>query len=122
MGAFRGIHDRRQLRHADAGDDAGGADRARADADFDRIGALVDQRLGAIGRRDIPGHDLAIVGEPLHRTHGGEHAFGMPVRGVDHQDIDAGFEQGLGAAQAVLADADRGRDAQPALSSLQAFG
>ena len=51
-------HDRRELRHADAGDDARGADRARADADLDRVGAGVDQRLRAVGGGDVAGHDL----------------------------------------------------------------
>ena len=35
--------DRADLRHADAGDDARGADRARSDADLDRVGAGFDQ-------------------------------------------------------------------------------
>jgi hypothetical protein len=51
VGFLRGldrIHDRGELRHADAGDDARGADRARADADLDRVGAGIDQRLGAL--------------------------------------------------------------------------
>ena len=52
------IHDRGELRHADAGDDARGADRARADADLDRVGAGIDQRLGALGGGDVAGDDL----------------------------------------------------------------
>jgi hypothetical protein len=35
------------LRHADTGNDTGGADRARADTDLDRIGAGFGQGLGA---------------------------------------------------------------------------
>ena len=35
----------RDLRHADAGDDARRADRAGTDADLDRVGAVVDERL-----------------------------------------------------------------------------
>ncbi len=54
-----------ELRHADAGDDAGGADRARADADLDRIGAGVDQRLRALAGRDIAGDDRDLVGGAL---------------------------------------------------------
>ena len=42
-----GLVDRGDLGDADAGDDAGRADRARADADLDRVGAGVDERLGA---------------------------------------------------------------------------
>ena len=39
----------RDLRHADAGDDAGGADGTRADTDLDRIGARLSQRFGGCG-------------------------------------------------------------------------
>ena len=52
------VHDGGELRHADAGDDARGADRARADADLDGVGAAIDQRLGAFGGGDIAGHHL----------------------------------------------------------------
>ncbi len=44
-----------QLRHAHARHHARGADRAGADADLDRVGAGVDQRLGAFARRDVAG-------------------------------------------------------------------
>ena len=53
-----GVHDGGELRHADAGDDARGADRARPDADLDGVGAGVDQRPGAVARRDVAGDDL----------------------------------------------------------------
>ena len=52
------VHDRGQLRHADAGDDAGGADRARADADLHRVRPGTDQRLGRLGGGDVAGDDL----------------------------------------------------------------
>ena len=48
------IHDRGELRHADARDDARGADRARADADLDGIGARIDQRLRASAVATLP--------------------------------------------------------------------
>ena len=53
------VGDRRDLRHADAGDDARGADRARADADLDRIGARADQIQRRLARHDVAGDDLA---------------------------------------------------------------
>ncbi len=49
-GGLRGLHDRRQLRHADARDDARGADRAGADADLDCVRARVDQRQRRLRR------------------------------------------------------------------------
>ena len=54
------VGDRGDLRHADARDDAGRADRARADADLDRIRAGVDQRQRRLGRHDVAGDDLLV--------------------------------------------------------------
>ena len=39
----------------------------------------------------------------------------MTVRGVDHQQVDAGLGQSAGLGADVAVDADRSRDAQPAL-------
>ena len=111
-------HDRRELRHADAGDDARGADRARADADLDRVRAGVDQRLRAVGGRDVAGHDAHRIGQLLGPRHRVEHALRMAVRGVDDEKVDAGVDQPLGALEAVVADAGRGGDAQAALRVL----
>ena len=52
------IGDRRNLRHADARDDARGADGARADADLHRIRARIDQHARGFGRGDVAGDDL----------------------------------------------------------------
>ena len=64
--AFAAVHDRGQLRHADAGDDPGRADRARADADLDRVRAGIDQRPRRFGGRDVAGDHLDRVGQALH--------------------------------------------------------
>ena len=56
--ARRHAHDRGQLRHADAGDDPRGADRARADADLDRVGAGLDQGRRRLAGGDVAGDDL----------------------------------------------------------------
>ncbi len=56
--------DRRDLRHADAGDDARRADRPRADADFHRVRAMVGERLRAVRRRDIAADDLYVADAP----------------------------------------------------------
>jgi hypothetical protein len=42
----------------------------------------------------------------------------MAVRGVDHNEIDAGIDQPLRALEALVADRGRGRDAQTALAIL----
>src|SRR5262245_50821749 len=58
----------RQLRHADARDDARRADRARPDADLDAVGARVDERPRALGGRDVAGDDVD-VGAALELAH-----------------------------------------------------
>ena len=47
-----------------------------------------------------------------------EHLRGMTVRGVDHDQIDAGIDQALGALETGLADRGRGGNAKPALRVL----
>ena len=46
--------------NADAGDDARGADGARADADLDGVGACFDQRPGGGRGGDVAGDDLEL--------------------------------------------------------------
>ena len=62
-----GFQHRGELRHADAGDHAGGADAARPDADLHRVGAGLDQRQRALRRGDVAGDDLHGVGLLLDR-------------------------------------------------------
>ena len=115
VGGARALHDRGDHRHADAGDDARRADRAGADADLHRVDAGVDQRLRALGGRDVAG-DQVDVGE----TAGGsradhvEHALRVAVGGVDDQHVDVGGDQRLGPLHRVLRDADGRAAAQPA--------
>src|SRR4051812_42294836 len=61
--------DRRDLRHADARDDPGGADRARPDPHLDRVGTGLDQGAGPLGGRDVAGDDRdgVILLDPAHR-------------------------------------------------------
>ena len=109
------IHDRGQLRHADAGDDARRADRAGTDADLDGVGAAIDQRLGAFGGGDVAGDDLHLVRLPLDAGDRVEHVLRMAMRGVDHDKVDARRDQRLGAGKALVADRGGGGDAQAAL-------
>ena len=116
----RRLVDRGDLRDADAGDDAGGADRARADADLDAVGAGVDQRLRAGAGGDVAADDLHVPGrgvglEPADHV---EHQPGVPVGGVGHEHVDAGLDQGRGALPGVAEEADRRADPQPAVAVL----
>ena len=101
-----------ELRHADAGDDAGGADRARPDADLDRVGAGVDQRLRALAGRDVAGDDRDLVGRALDAPDLLEHLLGMAVGGVDDEAVDARRHQQFGALEALVADGGGRGDAQ----------
>ena len=58
----RRLVDRGDLRYAHPGDDAGGADRARADADLHRVGAGVDERLRTRPGGDVAADDLHVAG------------------------------------------------------------
>src|SRR6478672_11484240 len=57
------IEDRGHLRHADARDDARRTDRARADADLDRIRPCVDQCLCRFAGGDVACDDLELAAE-----------------------------------------------------------
>ena len=109
------IHDRGELRHADAGHDPRGADRARPDAHLDGIRAGIDQRLGALGGRDIAGNHLHFIRQSLHPADRIEHMLRMAVRGVDHHQIDAGLDQPLRALVALVANGCRSGHAQTSL-------
>jgi hypothetical protein len=105
LGADRADHrlDRGQLRHADAGDHAGGADRARADAHLDPVDARGDKLLGGARGGHVAGHH--VDRQPLLQlAHGLQDVRGVPVGGVDHQHVDARLDQPLGALVVVHAD------------------
>ena len=51
---------RADLRHADAGNHAGRADRARADPDLDRVRARLDEIERRLGGHDVAADDLHV--------------------------------------------------------------
>ncbi len=112
---FGDIGDRGDLRHAHAGDDAGGADRARADADLDRIRARFDQRQRGRCGGDIAADDVHVRVTVLDPAHAVEDALRVTVGGVDHQHVHAGRDQQFDALFVALADADSGAHEQLAL-------
>src|SRR5258708_14565154 len=101
------IEDRRQLRHTDTGNDARGADRTRADADFYRIGAGLDEGAGTLGGSDVAGNDLGIVRQPPDALHRLDDTRRMAVRGFDDEDIAAGIKERLRTLHAPLPAAAR---------------
>ncbi len=78
----------------------------------------VDQRLRAFLCRNIAGNHLHRVGEPLDAVDGFQHVQRMAVRGIDHDEVDAGIDQPLGAVETALADRGGGRDTQAPLRIL----
>ncbi len=110
LGAF---HDRGQLRHADAGDHAGGADRARADPDLDRIRTSLGQRPCGFRGGDIARNHLDRIGQFLDPLDRARDLLVVAMRGVDYHHIDLGIDQRLGALETGITDRGRRGDAQP---------
>ncbi len=97
------------------GDDARGADRARTNADLDGVGAGIDQRLRASVVATLPAITCTAFDSRLIRLTASSTPRGVAVRGVDHDHVDAGLDQLLGALEPVVADGGGGRDPQAAL-------
>ncbi|MDT4878767.1 hypothetical protein FQZ97_1143900 [compost metagenome] len=81
------------MRNTDTGNDAGGADRARTDADLDGIRARVDQCAGGFGGGHIAGDDAGGIALALDAFHGLGDAHRMAVSGVDDEEIHAGLDE-----------------------------
>ena len=116
------IHDRGDLRHADACDDTGRADGTGSDTDLDDVRAVVEQRLGALCGRDVADDvgDAGICRFDL--GDGVEHALGVTVSGVDDDDVDFGFDERGNAVEHVGGDADSRSCEQSAVFVLRAVG
>jgi hypothetical protein len=99
--------------YADAGDDAGRADRPGTDPDLDAIGAGVDQcRGGFCGGHVARNHvDVEVC---LDLRDGFDHGLGVAVGGVDDDRVDVLVHERSDPIQRVAADADRRRDHQAA--------
>ena len=70
----------------------------------------------------LPATTCTAFDMPLDAGDGFEHAPGMAVRGIDHDEVDAGLDQALAARIAGFADRGGGGDAQPALLVLAGIG
>ena len=113
---FGDVRDGRDLRHAHTGDDTRGADRARTDADLDRIGAVFHQRLGGGGGSDVAANyfHLRVLG--LDPAYAVQDALRVAVGRVDHQHVDASGDQQVDAFFILGTDADGSADQQLALA------
>ena len=106
VGFARGLRarqDRRDLGHADAADDARRADRSRAHADLDRVGAGRDQIAGRFLGGDVSDNEFQFREPPLHFLHGFDHARRMAVRRIDRDHIHFRADQFRHAFQEIAA-------------------
>ena len=71
---------------------------------------------------DIAGDDRDLVGRALDAPDLLEHVFGMAVRGVDDEAVDAGRHQQFGALETLVADRGRRGDAQAPVGVLGGVG
>ena len=100
------------LRHADAGDDARGADRARADADLHCVRAAVQQRQCGFAGADVATDDLHVREVLLDPADAVQHALRVAVRGIHHDHVHAGGDQRFHAAIGIATHADGSADQQ----------
>src|SRR5205814_5998251 len=93
---------------------AGGADRSRTDADFDRIDAKLDQSERAFIRRNVAGDERRVREHFLELLDRLEHRGRMRVRRIDDDDVDLRIDQCARAIESVASDANRSTAAQSA--------
>ena len=122
-GGARALGDRGDHRHADAGDDARGADRAGADPDLDGVDAEIAERSVASAVATLPATRSTFGVQLTDAAHHVEHALGVAVRRIDDEHVDAGVRRALRRARSAslptpIAAPTRSRP-RP---SLQAFG
>jgi hypothetical protein len=119
LGGVRAGFDGGQLRHADARDDARGADRARADADFHGVSARVDQRFRGFPGGDVAGNDLHGIGNLLGARDSLCHRLGVSMRRVDDDRVRARLDQRGGTLKARVADRRGSSNTQATCSVLR---
>ena len=88
MGGVGAFDDRGKLRIADPGHPPRRADRARADADLDDVGAGQDQRFRHVAGHNVPGHDDRLGMVVAHAPHDFEELLGVAVGDVEADETD----------------------------------
>src|SRR5690606_27185068 len=107
LGFRHALENGRELRNANASDDAGRADGAWTDADFHGICASSDQRPCRFRSGHVSGDDLRAVGEPLDAGDSLKHPAGVPVCRIDDDDVTSGGYEAFRALVTLLADSGR---------------
>src|SRR5690606_22503637 len=109
------VGDGADLRYADTGNDARGADRAWADPHLDRVGTGLHQRQRRFGGGDVAANHLQLGEVLLDPAHTVEHALGVTVGGVHYHDVNASSGQGSHAIRGFRTSTNGRTDAQAAL-------
>ncbi len=103
------------LRHANASDDTGGADRTRTDADLDTVCASLDQCQCSRTSGDVAADHLDFREVLLDPAYAVDHALGVAMGGVDDDHVDASGSQSSHAVTGIGASADGSANAQTRL-------
>ena len=85
--------DGHDLRHADTGDDARGADGAWANADLDGVRSGFDQRQRSCPCGNVSANHVDVWVVLLDPAHALDHAMAVTVRGIDHDGVYTGLDQ-----------------------------
>ena len=112
------------LRHAYAGDHAGGADGAGADANLDAVRPRLYECLGSLGRGDVAGNELYLGEGVLHKAHAAHDIRRVAVRRVEHKRVHACLDKRAGTVEYVVRHADGGGAEQapvPVLGRVRVF-
>ena len=112
-GGDRAVVDGGDLRHPDAGDHPGRADRSRAHPALHAVGAGGGHGVDRFGGDDVAADHLDVEAA-LDLLDDVEHALVVAMAGVDDEQVDADADEGLGPLEGVGSDADRGADPEPA--------
>ena len=110
------------MRYADASNDPRRADGTGTDANFQRIGASVDQSLGRTRSGDVTDHNLLIGPGFLHAANHVDHVLRMTVCGIDDQQVDPCFGERLGPIHTPGPHANSSATDQAALTVLAGVG
>ena len=112
---FGHVVNRRQLRHAHAGHDAGGANRARADAHFHRVCPGRHQIACRLCGGDVAADNLHLREVCLHPTHPIQNTLAVAVCGIHHNHVHPGSHQSGHAFVGFRTHAHRRAHAQAAV-------
>ena len=119
---FGDVADGRDLRHANSRDDAGGADGARTNANFNHIRACICQSDGGFGGGDIAADDDEFRELAAQFAHAVKHTFGMTVGSIHHQHVHTCFGEQFDAFITVATGTNGCANAQAFVTVLAGEG